>query len=825
MIQDLINISNMYMNTRLIVDEKPNGMIRKRCRLNGNIAPCNCNRSIRQWITKHRNFYPNTIVLVTTTIMIITLLLNMLIITTQSFTMQSKILAHGRNIIIPRRYIYNQLDTSVRDNDNDDGNGNDNNRNRYIEAAARLRLEAEKMDLELTISKIQTIQKSIDKLIKKQQQQQKSEDDDDDDISNNKKNGNSSSKISDSIVQLEDQIRMLQKKLGNDYSTIGSSYTLQHNVSDSQLSTASSTGTYVATATSIGKSDVPLVVTMDNTADRIVLSSSGSVIASSTSDAIATSRAVPTSKRKATTSTVKSTTTKSQNSIFLNSQVDNDDEMIYGFDKDDLELYLPVAIEIERTIVNATTEERLKAFRATPALQTHFQQKLSQLLIEPIQDMNRLEELKQEYLDSTSSKEKELIKRQIDTIHNSLENDGPFLYSDSVYRPIPELSDDEMQVRINAMQELPDILQTIYKQRYNLDSNATLTLAILLDHYEIQLQLLEQIKSLPQPFPTEVRDQIIKAIESLPLIVRDHIASVVGLKPEEKSYTVDDLIVELSKTNEGDDDDENWWDQVVATTSSAKSSITSTKQSSLTAIDWSILGDISTFDDDENNDIEIIDRSRYVHDFYPAIARMEKERISLETVEQISRTMFDKKSFMVTNKVEQVVGGYYIRGRNLLDEDGSGHQLMIYIQDKLRILNATFDEEFEYFYIRDPAPITDEELELEYRNDPLFVITRKNITRFYNSASPLTTILVTVAAFASMGIFAADVFHLESSVLGQLESPIALPDAALNEIDLTLLLSNLAQIVTPLTFIQLAHESGHRFIAWKDKVTKFFFVL
>ena len=720
--------------------------------------------------------------------------------------------------------------------------GSNSDVQRYKEEAAKIRLEAEKMDLELAIVKMQTLQNSIQKLMKKLQQAPKNHTN----RNSNTNTNTTSNQIRESMEQIEGQIRTLQQKIGSNIitGTTVSATTLPLSRSGSGstrsstgISSSTSNGTFVASATTLGKSDVPLVVSMDQNTDTIVLTSSGSVVTKSTRDTSTTGSVTSTmtrpSRMNAVPKTTATTTTtalprksssssvsnieppKQHNSLREFTTDNTDSATMYGFDQADLDLYVPVAVQIEASMANATAEERLEKFRTSPMLQSNFQNKLTQMFVEPIQEMNRIQELKQEYLDSTSSKEKELLKRQIDSITKTLDAEGPFLYSDSVYRPIPELSTDEMKDRIAAMQTLPDLLQTIYKQRFNLDSSANLTLAILLDHYEVQLQLLEQIKLLSQPFTAEIRCQIVQAIESLPVIVRDHVASVLGLKLEK--YTIDDLIAELSKDDD-DDDDEDWWDQLLDTTSTkSKSSVS--KTSPLTALDWSVVGDISTLDE-EGNDIEMIDRSRYVYDFYPAIARMEQEMISYDTVNQISKTIFDsKKSFMVTNQLERVVGGYYIRGRNLLDEDQSGVKLMEHVRRRLLAVNVTFDEEFEYFYLRDPAPLTDEEIELEYRNDPVFVITCKNVTRFYNNARPLTKSMVTLAAFVSMGFFAIDSFHLEQTLLNQLESSMGLaPIATANDIDVPSVMSNLAQVVIPISMLQLVHEFGHRFIAWKDKV-------
>ena len=708
-----------------------------------------------------------------------------------------------------------------------------NDAQRYKDEAAKMRLEAERMDLELAIVKMETLQNSIHKLTKKLQQQQQDD---------GARNTTKSNQIRESMEQLEEQIRTLQKKIGTERGSIDSineSTSLGSRNGASMATASATTGTFVASATTLGKSDIPLVVSMDQ--DAIVLASSGNIISKSTTlDGGTTASATSTITRPSRVSAVPKTTTglprKSVSSSSSSSSsssestteltkypyanYDSKDDVctatIYGFDKADLDLYLPVALEIEAAMLNATAEERLEKFRTSPVLQTNFQTKLTQMFVEPIQEMNRLQELKQEYLDSSSSKEKETLKRQIDTITKALDTDGPFVYSDSVYRPIPEMSTAQMNERLAAMQTLPDLLQTIYKQRYNLDSTANLTLAILLDHYEVQLQLLEQIKMLPKPFNNEIRSQIVQAIESLPIMVRNHAAKVMGLNLDD--YSIDDLIAAFSKDDDdNDDDDDEWWNQIMDP-SSTKPNLSLSKASQLTGMDWSALGDISTLDE-EGNDIEMIDRSRYVYDFYPAIARMEQELISYDTVEQISKSVFDsKKSFMVTNKLERVVGGYYIRGRNLLDDDQSGVKLLEHVQRTLLSANVTFDEEFEYFYLRDPAPLTDEEIELEYRNDPVFAITSKNGTRFYDNATPLTKAMVTLAAFASMGLFAMDNYHLDFTRF-DLSTGVA---SIMNPNDVDDVISNVFQVVIPLTMLQLVHETGHRIIAWRDKVTSYF---
>ena len=316
-----------------------------------------------------------------------------------------------------------------------------NDAQRYKDEAAKMRLEAERMDLELAIVKMETLQNSIHKLTKKLQQQQQDD---------GARNTTKSNQIRESMEQLEEQIRTLQKKIGTERGSIDSineTTSLGSRNGASMATTSTTTGTFVASATTLGKSDIPLVVSMDQ--DAIVLASSGNIISKSTTlDGGPTASATSTITRPSRVSAVpKATTGLPRKSISSSSSestteltkypyanYDSKDDVctatIYGFDKADLDLYLPVALEIEAAMLNATAEERLEKFRTSPVLQTNFQTKLTQMFVEPIQEMNRLQELKQEYLDSSSSKEKETLKRQIDTITKALDTDGPFVYSD-----------------------------------------------------------------------------------------------------------------------------------------------------------------------------------------------------------------------------------------------------------------------------------------------------------------------------------------------------------------------------------------------------------
>ena len=141
-----------------------------------------------------------------------------------------------------------------------------------------------------------------------------------------------------------------------------------------------------------------------------------------------------------------------------------------GFDQADLDLYMPVVTAIEERLPsNATMQEKINAFQAAPELQEHFREKINKILVEPMQDMIRLEQLKQDYLESNSSVERANIKREIERLEATMENEGPVFYSDSiVYEGLPALEEEEIQRRMEAVGSLHPILQALYNLNFDL---------------------------------------------------------------------------------------------------------------------------------------------------------------------------------------------------------------------------------------------------------------------------------------------------------------------------------------------------------------------
>jgi hypothetical protein len=220
---------------------------------------------------------------------------------------------------------------------------------------------------------------------------------------------------------------------------------------------------------------------------------------------------------------------------------DNENPMA-GFDPQDLELYLPIAYEIEERLGTNTTEEKLEAFRKAPELQEHFSSKIQDLLVRPMEDMQKLESLKSKYLQSSSSIEKNQLKRQIDALETTVENESPFVYSDSVYRELPELTEEEIEQRVQAIQELPQVLQALYMKRNEVEGD-DLRLAIQVEHYEPQTQLLDQIRFV-SPISEKTRAEALMGYQSLPRAVQDYFCRNIGL---EAGSDAADVIAELER--------------------------------------------------------------------------------------------------------------------------------------------------------------------------------------------------------------------------------------------------------------------------------------
>ena len=464
-----------------------------------------------------------------------------------------------------------------------------------------------------------------------------------------------------------------------------------------------------------------------------------------------------------------------------------------GYDEADLALYNPVVNSIEKKMPNATLDEKLEAFRAAPELQEHFQEKIRQMLVGPIEDMQKLENLKQQYLRSSSSVEKKQIKREMEQLEKAMEDDSPFMYSDSVVlNDLPPLTEEEIQQRSEAVGELNPILQALYKKRCGVNETGDLRLAIELEHYDAQIQLLDQVRYV-SPVTDEMRHEIRIAYLSLPNSVRNHFAQKLGL---ENGGDVGDVIKALTKGEK-----EKWMTLQDVAKIAGKSA------------DGSDSMVTSSVDLSEYADIEFVDRSRYIQEFLPSLARLEIIHPPMEDIEMLLKEVLDRRVFMVTTKPERVIGGYYISGQNQYsDSETTNNEKMISaLQERLK--KSSVKDKIDLFYLQDPSPPTNEEYEAGETDRPVLFVTAKNREQLYNPSTRLTKTLVSATGLFSVLLFSFATTEMQPAFRDLVEAA-ATGDPSL---DLSAVFNSATQTGAAILGVQLVHEAAHRFIAWRDK--------
>jgi hypothetical protein len=525
---------------------------------------------------------------------------------------------------------------------------------------------------------------------------------------------------------------------------------------------------------------------------------------------------------------------------------------VAGFDQADLDLYIPIANDINKMSDGTNTtsgtpltlKERMELFRTAPELQQHFQAKLTKLLLGPLAEIQQLEALKQEYLSTNSGTERANIKRKIQQLEESIEDGGPIGYNDGIYLPddiLPPLTDEQLEERVNAIQSLPDILIATYLQRTRVaytdtimssdmddddddDENTSqdkaivgsvvveeepandiekIRLAVQLDYYDMQLQLLDQARTL-NPLSDRLKDEFIKAYNSLPKAVKQRFVTNIGMLDDD------------NKPLETIPSAEQVMDQVVN-----RDSFFSPLLQSIEA------ANNEDTDPPEYNDIEFVDRSRYLEELFPSIERLEADYPPEEDAVAFANDILGRgdKIFMVTSKPERVIGGYYVRGENLLSDDtkdgaGSGGKTAAdkLVEEVSRRLESNVDgknlkDRLDFFYILDPSTPTDEELEMGIDSAPLFVITAKNPKDLYQLASPLTKSLVTLTGLGSALVFSVGACVLNDRIGDALES-----SSSAGVIDLIWFFNLCLPLYGSLGAIVLAHEAAHRLVASYYKV-------
>jgi hypothetical protein len=454
------------------------------------------------------------------------------------------------------------------------------------------------------------------------------------------------------------------------------------------------------------------------------------------------------------------------------------DNPLEGFAPDDLALFVPVAMAIEQEMPNATVEEQLVKFRDEPVLQQRFQEKIQELVLNPMEEMQELENLRREYLSSSSSVEKDTIKRQIDRLEAKA--DVSFSLSDSFNRGIPPMSDEEIKLRIANLEKLPKLLQALYMRRNGIVDETDLELGILIEHYDEQLQLLDQVKFV-QELPAADCEDAIRGYESLPVKVQTYFLKSIGLKD---GASADDVIAGL--------------------TTGTFPSI-----SPMRILESSYAGFESR---PEYNDIEFIERSQYVEELLPSITDLEEVLPTQEEIDYFTNEILDPKIYGLRSKPERVFGGYYVRGYNTIQGECANDKLVERLRGK--VANSKLAGKIQFFFIPDPKALTDEEIDMGEETEPVLLVTGVNPTLLYRQSNIIKKVGVSAAGLLTLLIFALGSGELNNAAVPPFGQAFRFENAD----DVFRISNNALPIGLSLAVIQLVHEAAHRFVAWKDKV-------
>lgn len=451
-----------------------------------------------------------------------------------------------------------------------------------------------------------------------------------------------------------------------------------------------------------------------------------------------------------------------------------------GFTSNDLDLYVPLAEAIEKNMANATATERLAAFQAEPALQEHFQSKIEDILMKPLMNMKKMDDLKGEYMRTSSAREKENLKTQLERLEQSLMEESPFVYTDSFNQRVAAMPDEELEARVAAMSELPQVMQDMFKGRHGVSITEDLQIAILLDHYSAQIEVLDQIKY-EETFDQNARQESIDGFNTLPTIIQAHFQRSIGLAEEADAGDVVDALRGGSASNSS---------PVIRLMDSGGGEMEARP---------------------EYSDLGFMERSRFAEELIAPFTYLEEIKPPMEDVDAFVEEVLGRDSFSLSSKPERVMGGYYLRGVNHLRGDDASDRLVEKLSQKLS--SSSVDGKVQFFYINDPTALTDEELEMQAGEEPILALAAKDTDRLYKTLAPWKK-----AFISATGFFCAGVFALGASSLNGATEARLLDNVNLGNYDISWLTDMTAPTFFSLLAIAGAHEVAHRIVAWKDKV-------
>ena len=355
-----------------------------------------------------------------------------------------------------------------------------------------------------------------------------------------------------------------------------------------------------------------------------------------------------------------------------------------------------------------------------------------------------------------------------------------------------ELSQEEIQARVDKFNQTPDFMKKIIAQTvgrtYQSKDDFNVTSLILKLHQEEQ-DYLEDVKEMEQSMPKFTDEEIQERVDQLknvPQFVKNLYGNdakndtAIAINMLEQDWR-DAQSSSLFQNKDEKDDDKNSFDKL-----------------------------LKQFTAQTEDGVEA-EQNRMMQGLFPDSTR--KEDVDI-TSAQIKSVVADiAKVWQSSTQPVKVSGGYIIRGTPKPKfTDSSGDDLIDAIDSCMT--RSTMKGQVSIFYIYDPTPVTEDQMNDVMDRPPVLFVTGPDVAREsqFFARTAISGLALGTTWYASLYPYL-----MNDKILKAAEDQLALADASMPS-DLSWLTDSSVPLFLAFLGIQVSHELGHRLIASMNNV-------
>lgn len=356
------------------------------------------------------------------------------------------------------------------------------------------------------------------------------------------------------------------------------------------------------------------------------------------------------------------------------------------------------------------------------------------------------------------------------------------------------LSTEELKSREEAFLKTPKFLRDITAKAAGFDLSTDSNITALIEKmYQDEQQYLFAT-SLPtnaleenvQLSPEKLQDMV-DAFERLPSFLQILTAKTAGVYEEGNDINATKVVLSMEFMMENDPS----FTSTSSENSESKDKLTA-DGNSLNSLFGSV-EDIEKIQDDSTR--------TFIESLFPKSTRKEGEGPTSAQMDTFYSQVLDSKTFMASGKPEPLSGGYLIRGTN---QKENGNQLMEILDAKLD--KSSLQDRVSVFFVKDPTPVTDEQMEMAIPRDPVLFVTGPNVSK---ASTPILTTIASAFGIASISFLSLYPYLLNEDVAKRVDEQITLASSSTGGANLDFLNDLTAPIFFMYIGLQLAHEVAH----------------